>query len=80
MARIKELRPQYMQNDIGGKIVGLMYRQNIKQSDLAQELKITQPAMSYKLKKNAFTYGDLIKIFNLLGLPDSEILELMKVR
>lgn len=79
MARIRELKHKYMENDIGGKIVGLMYRQGVKQSDLADALKIKQPTMSYKLRNNAFTYGDLIKIFNVLGLPDSEILELMKI-
>ena len=79
MARIRELKHKYMEKDIGGKIVGLMYRQGVKQSALANELKITQPALSYKLRNNAFTYGDLIKIFNVLGLPDSEILELMKI-
>lgn len=78
MPRIKELKPQYMENDLGGRIVGLMYRQGIKQEEIARELNISQPAMSYKLRNNSFSYKDLVQIFSILDLPDSEIIGLMK--
>lgn len=79
MPRITALKPKYMANDLGGKIVGLMYRQKITQADIASELGITQPAVSYKIKHNLFTYEDLLKLFKLFELPDAEIVELMKI-
>ena len=58
----------------------MMYRAELTQADVASELGITQPAVSYKIKHNLFTYEDLLKLFKLLELPDDEIVELMKVR
>lgn len=79
MPRIKELRPQYMANDIGSRVVGLMFKSKISQTALARELGITQGGLHYKLSNGAFTYKDLIIIFKEVGATDEEILELMKV-
>jgi len=79
MPRIRELRPQYMASDIGSRIVGLMFKNKVSQTALARELGITQGGLHYKLMNNAFTYKDLIIIFNVAKATDEEILELMKV-
>lgn len=34
--------------------------------------------LNYKIKNNAFDYGDLLDIFSALQLPDEEILSAMK--
>lgn len=80
MPRVNGLKHKYMANDLGGKIVGLMYRSGITQADIATELGIKQPAVSYKIRNNSFSYEDLLKLFKLFELPDAEIVELMKVR
>ena len=79
MPRIKELKPQYMANDIGSKIVGEMFRKKVSQTKLASELGITQGGLHYKLINNAFSYKDLIIIFHQLELTDEQIVGWMKV-
>ena len=79
MPRIAELKPQYMAQDIGSNIVGLMFRKGMSQTELAKELGITQGGLHYKLFNNSFSYKDLIVIFQALDLTDEEIVRLMKV-
>ena len=79
MPRIKELKPQYMANDIGSKIVGEMFRKKVSQTKLASELGITQGGLHYKLINNTFSYKDLIIIFHQLELTDEQIVGWMKV-
>ena len=79
MPRVKELKPVYMERDIGSRIVGLMFKSKVSQTALAKELGITQGGLHYKLMNNAFTYKDLIIIFREVGATDTEILELMRI-
>ena len=37
-----------------------MYELNLRQSDLAEMIGITQPAFCYRLKKGLFSYEELI--------------------
>lgn len=79
MPKVKELKPQYMANDIGANIAGLMFRAKFSQTRMAKVLGLTQGGFHYKLENNAFTYKDLILIFHELELDDAEIVRLMKI-
>lgn len=79
MPRIKELKPLYMEKDIGANIAGLMFRCKFSQTKMARALGLTQGGFNYKLRNNAFTYKDLIIIFHELNLDDEEIVRLMKI-
>ena len=48
-------------------------------TDLADEMLITQPALSYKIKHNSFSYADMLTIFDYLNVPDSEIIYVMRI-
>lgn len=79
MPRIKELKPMYMEKDIGANIAGLMFRNKLSQTKMASALGLTQGGFNYKLRNNSFTYKDLIIIFHELELEDAEIVRLMKI-
>ena len=79
MPRIKELKPLYMEKDIGAIIAGLMFRAKFSQTKMASALGLTQGGLNYKLRNNSFTYKDLIVIFHELELSDAEIVRLMKI-
>lgn len=78
MPRIKALKTEYMANDLGAYIKGVMWRQQVKEQDMADALGITQQAMSYKIRQNSFTYKDLLIIFRELQVPDEEIVRLLR--
>ena len=78
MPRIKELKAEYMANDIGLIIAGLMKRKRITSRELASRLNMTRQAVNYKLDNNAFSYKDIIIIFHELELTDEEILRYVK--
>lgn len=78
MPRVKALKTEYMANDLGAYIKGVMWRQQVKQQDIAEALGVTQQAVDYKLRNNSFSYKDLLIVFRELQLPDGEILRLMK--
>ena len=79
MPRVKELRPQYMMNDIGSYIVGLMHKYKVKKCEMAEVLGVTPSGMTYKIDNNVFSYGDLILIFHRLGVSEEEILRAMVI-
>jgi len=79
MPRVKELKPQYMEKDIGSRIVGMMFRSKVSQTALAKELGVTPGGMHHKLMNNVFTYKDLIIIFRMVGATEEEVLELMMI-
>ena len=80
MPKITQFKEKYMAEDIGSWVVGQMHKKGIKQSELADELGMTQPAISYRLMRNNLEYRHLLTIFRVLETPDEEILRLMKVR
>ena len=67
--------------DLPGWIVGKMHKKKLRQTDVAKEIGITQPAMSQRLGQDldSFTYGDLLTLFKVLEATDEEILRLMKL-
>lgn len=78
MPRIAELKPNYMANDIGLIIAGLMKRKRITPKDMASRLGITRQALNWKLNNNSFSYFDVIRLFHELELSDEEILRYVK--
>ena len=78
MPRIRELKAEYMANDIGLIIAGLMKRKRITPQELASRLNMTRQAVNYKLDNNSFSYKDIIIIFHELELTDEEILRYVK--
>ena len=78
MPRIAELKPNYMANDIGLIIAGLMKRKRITPKDMASRLGITRQALNMKLNKSSFSYFDVIRLFHELELSDEEILRYVK--
>lgn len=81
MPRVTINRKKYMIKDLPGWIAGRMHREKKKQSDVAKEIGITQPAFSYRLNSDSdtFTYGDLLTLFKELDATDEEILKLMRL-
>lgn len=74
MPRIKELKKNY----IGKTIKKWLIDADMNQQDLARAIDMSPQLLGYKLKNNAFDYGNLLDIFSALGLPDDEILKAMK--
>lgn len=74
MPRIKELKKNY----IGKTIKKWLIDVDMNQQDLAKAVDMSPQLLGYKIRNNAFDYGDLLDIFSALGLPDEEILKAMK--
>jgi predicted transcriptional regulator len=70
---------QYKTHNIGPWVVMWLRRKQKRMSDLGEELGISQQAVSYKIKTNSFSYGDMLVIFDYLEVPDEEILQVMKL-
>ena len=68
MPRISEFKPNYMADDIGLIIAGYMKKKRISPKQLGSVLGISRQAMNYKIDNNAFTYRDIVVIFNELEL------------
>lgn len=82
MPRVAINKKKYMIKDLPAWIVGKMHTERKRQSDVAKEIGITQPAMSVRLKRDeldSFSYGDLLTLFKVLNATDEEILRLMKL-
>ena len=74
MPRIRELKKNY----IGKTIKKWLIDADMNQSDLASAVDMSPQLMGYKIRNNAFDYGDLLDIFAALDLPDSEIVKVMR--
>ena len=72
-------KKQYRVDDIGSWVFKWLRRAHKRQQDLADELLITQPALSYKIEHNSFSYADMLTIFDYLSVPDSEIIYVMRI-
>lgn len=72
-------KKEYRVNDIGNWVVKWLRQSQKREKDLADELLISQPALSYKIKHNSFSYADMLTIFDYLKVPEEEILFVMKI-
>ena len=75
MPRISAYKPQYMADDIGVIISGLMKKKRISPREMGEVLGISRQAMNYKLEHNSFSYKDIIIIFHELELSADQILK-----
>lgn len=75
--RIKALRTEYVLKDLSSYILGAMRTQKINQSEMAEELSMTQGNFSQKLKNKTLTARELIIIFNKLGTPAEKVGEIL---
>ena len=80
MPRIRELKPNYMANDIGMIVSGLMKKKRISPKEMGSHLGISRQAMNYKIDNNSFTYKDIIIIFHELELSEDEILRYVQYK
>lgn len=74
MPRVTGLKHKY----IGKTIRKWLIDADMNQSDLAEKLGVNRQKISYKIQNNAITYEDLLNIIEALGVPDEEILAVMK--
>ena len=81
-------KKKYKVMDLVGWIEGQRHILGIDQKVIANELGITQAALSHRLnpnkykegvEKDPFSYGDLLVIFKLLETPEEEIVRLLKL-
>lgn len=74
MPRIKELKRNY----IGKTIKKWLVDADMSQQELARKIDMSPQLLGYKIKNNAFDYGNLIDIISALEVPDEKILKAMK--
>lgn len=72
-------KKEYRANDIGNWVVKWLKQTGKREKDLAEEIGITQPALSYKIKHSSFSYADMLSVFDFLKVCDEEILHVMKL-
>ena len=72
-------KKQYRVSDIGHWVVKWLKQAGKREQDLADELLISQPALSYKIKHNSFSYADMLTVFDFLNVVDEEILYVMRI-
>jgi len=71
-------KQQQMNNRLVSLIYGTMKVQHVTQRQMADKLGISQQAYAKKLKNSQFTFVDLVTIFEVLDMPDEEIVKVMK--
>ena len=78
MPRVFITKEQQQNNRLAMLIYGTMKVKRITQTTMARQLQISQQAFSKKLKNAQFTFLELVEVFEILGIPDKEILTVMK--
>ena len=63
---------------VGDYISRLIKRAGYTQTAMAKVLRITQQALSRKIKFNQFTYDELKEIFSAVNATDAEIIKVMR--
>ena len=79
MPRLKVLRTTYMKADARKKFKGKMAENDITQRNLAELIGLSPPAFCIRFKDFDFSYEQLVKMIQKVGLSDEDILELMKI-
>lgn len=62
-----------MSERLASWVYGQMKSKQVTQRQLAEELQITQPALSHKLKVRQFTYTDFVTIVSVFAPDPSEL-------
>ena len=79
MPRVKALKAEYMEQDIGMVLERYRKDKGLKQSDLARQMEISQQAYCKKVKNKTFYYRDIIRAFKALELTDGQMLKHIKI-
>ena len=79
MPKVMINRLQYKVRDIGNMVRFWLIRSGKYEKDLAAQLGISQQGVSQKIRKNQFSYSDLVVIFDFFEVPNEEILRVMKM-
>ena len=74
MPRIRELKSNY----IGKIIKKWLIDADMNQSDLAEEIGVSRQKLSYMIKNNSISYGDLLLIIEACNVSDEEVLRVMR--
>lgn len=77
MPRIHQKTKEYAKKDLERCIRDKMYVQKISRTKLGEELGMTGQAISYKIQNAAFSYDELLTVFDMLKFEDAEILHFM---
>lgn len=80
MPRVYITKQQQMNNKLVSLIYGTMKVQHVTQRQMADKLGISQQAFGKKLKNCQFSYEDLVTIFEVLDMPDEDILSVLRER
>lgn len=80
MPRVYLTKQEKLNEKLATLIYGTMKVKHITQTQMAGFLGISQQAFSKKLKTVQFTFSDLVTIFEVLELPDEDILAVMRER
>lgn len=78
MPRVKINVIKYKQKDLAQYIRSKMAWSGKTQTQIAEVLGISQPALSKKMRSGTFGYVELLKIFSEVGATDEEIIHLMR--
>lgn len=79
MPRVKALKSEYMKTDARKMFKGKMAENDITQKTLAEVVGLSPPAFCNRFKSFDFDFEQLIKMIQIIGLSDEEILKLMKM-
>ena len=80
MPKVYITKQEQLNNRLASLIYGTMKVKGVTQTQMASELMISQQAYSRKLKNVQFTFADLTTIFEVLDMPDEDILSVMRER
>ena len=80
MPRVYITKQDQLNTRLVSLIYGTMKVNRMPQRKMAEQLGISQQAFAKKLKNAQFTFSDLTTVFEVLDIPDEEIVRVMKAR
>lgn len=77
MPRVAANKNKYLVNDLYAYLIGQMKVRGITQSELGEELGVTQQVMSSKLRKKQLSTLELIEVLDILEVDGGMLVKLM---
>ena len=78
MPRIKVYKTEYLVKDFPHWVEDKLREKGMHQKEVAFLLGITQQSLSYKIRNNAFTFEDFIKLMEIFKPDEKELIGLIK--
>ena len=78
MPKVYLTKEDRIKSKVGAWVAGQLYKEHKSFTDLGEILGVTRQAARYKARNNAFSYVDMVLIFENLGTPDADIAYVMK--